>query len=385
LKVEQNISRLRHLMQMYRLTEDELLSQVSQGLKTPPSNSDIFSKDIKLNYLKRIDKIFEKGLHYYLDPKAPEDSKEASIFFRKASFVTDELSIGAVKIVNKFEELKLSLEAIATLSEIEFTRNIRKFNTDESPERSALEIRELLYPAFTEKRRDFLKLLISKLAEKNILVFEFVETHNKKEKANIDGFFLKPNFIVLKRHQSFRREIFTLAHELGHYLLNEEEIEKIEYYGMAEKNISKIERWCNDFAFAFLAGPYLRTLNALGIANSTNDYHINAIEEISSKTHLSEMAIFTRLLYQKQISQSSYNNVRNDYEEQFRRRQEEKERDKQLLKEQGIKQRGSVAQPIPSPLFISTIQTAFYEGILNEYEVSKRLNIKPEKLEKYIQ
>ncbi|MDQ2752975.1 MAG: hypothetical protein M3R72_08130 [Bacteroidota bacterium] len=28
-----------------------------------------------------------------------------------------------------------------------------------------------------------------KLAEKNILVFEFVETWNKKEKANIHGFF----------------------------------------------------------------------------------------------------------------------------------------------------------------------------------------------------
>ena len=40
---------------------------------------------------------------------------------------------------------------------------------------------------------------------------------------------------------------------------------------------------------------------------------------------------------------------------------------------------------IALPLLISTIQTAFYEGILNEYEVCKRLNIKPEKLDKYIQ
>ncbi|WP_323758298.1 ImmA/IrrE family metallo-endopeptidase [Roseivirga sp.] len=372
-------------MQMYRLTEDDLLTQVGQGFKTPLARSDLFSKDIKLNYLKRIDKIFEKGLHYYLDPKAPEDSKEASIFFRKTSFATDELSLGAVKTVNKFEELKLSLEAIATLSEIEYTRKIRKYNINENSQRAALEIRELINPVFTEKRRDFLKLLISKLAEMNVLVFEFIETHNKKEKANIDGFFLKPNFIVLKRHQSFRREIFTLAHELGHYLLDEEEVEKIDYFGMAEKNISKIERWCNDFAFAFLAGPYLTTLNSLGVANSTNDYHISEVEQISKKTHLSEMAIFTRLLYQKQISPTSYSNIRNDYQEQFQLRQKEKEREKQLLKEQGIKQRGSVAQPIPSPLFISTIQTAFYEGILNEYEVSKRLNIKPEKLEKYIQ
>ena len=35
-------------------------------------------------------------------------------------------------------------------------------------------------------------------------------------------------------------------------------------------------------------------------------------------------------------------------------------------------------------MFLSTIQTAYYEGVLNEYEVCKKLNIKPEKLEKYI-
>ena len=369
---------------MYRLTEEEFLTQISRGLKSPLLKSDIFTSEIKLSHLKRIDKIFEKGLHYYLDPKTPDASGEDSIFFRKSKFVTDELTLGAVKIVNKFEDTKLSLEALATLSEIEFTRNIRKFTTSENPQRSAIEIRQILYPSFVEKRRDFLKLLISKLAEKNILVFEFIETYNKKEKANIDGFFLKPNFIVLKRYPSFRREIFTLAHELGHYLLDKEEIEKIEYDGIADTSISRVERWCNDFAFAFLAGTHLKTLDALSIANSTNDYHINAIEDVSKKTHLSEMAIFTRLLYQKQISPNSYNNVRSDYEERFRIQQEEKEREKQLSKEQGIQQRGSSAKPIPSPLFILTIQTAFYEGILSEYEVSKRLNIKPEKLEKYI-
>ena len=32
-------------------------------------------------------------------------------------------------------------------------------------------------------------------------------------------------------------------------------------------------------------------------------------------------------------------------------------------------------------MFVSTIQTAYYEGVLNEYEVCKKLNIKPEKLE----
>ena len=369
---------------MYRMDVQEFLQRISEGLKTPITKDDIFSEQIKVSYLKRIDKIFEKGLHYYLDPKAPEKSKEASIFFRKENFHTDELNLGAKKIVNQFEELKLSLSAIAKLSDLEFHRQIETYSVNENPKNVANEVRSFLYPRFDKNRRNFLKSLINELASNNILVFEFIETWNKKEKANIDGFYLKPNMIVLKRHQSFSREIFTLAHELGHYLLDEEEIEEINYNDFNKKNISKIEKWCNDFAFYFLAGEFSDYINRLEIASSKNDYHHDLVKKISEQTHLSQLAIFTRFLYQGKISKSNYSLVKNDFEEAFRRKLEEKEREKELLKQSGIKQRGSVAKPIPSPLFLSTIQTAYYEGLLNEYEVCKKLNIKPEKLDKYI-
>lgn len=368
---------------MYRMDVQEFLRKISDGLKSPITKEDVFGKEIKVSYLKRIDKIFEKGLHYYLDPKAPEKSKEASIFFRKQNFQNDELNLGAIKIVNQFEELKLSLSAIAKLSDLDFKRQIKKYSISDNPKEIAFRAREALYPKFDRNRRNFLKSLISSLASKNIMVFEFIETWNKKEKANIDGFYLKPNMIVLKRHQSFSREIFTLAHELGHYLLDEEEVEEINY-SVYNKNLSKIEKWCNDFAFFFLAGKYADMLDRLGKATSINDYHYEFIENVSKDTHLSQLAIFTRLLYKGQISKSNYSLVREGFEELFRQKQEEKEKERALLKEQGIKQRGSVAKPIPSPLFLSTIQTAYYEGVLNEYEVCKKLNIKPEKLEKYI-
>lgn len=368
---------------MYRMDVQDFLQKISIGLKNPITKEDVFGKEIQISYLKRIDKIFEKGLHYYLDPKAPEKSKEASVFFRKQNFQNDELNLGAIKIVNQFEELKLSLSAIAKLSDLDFKRQIKKYSISDNPREIALKARKVLYPRFDKNRRNFLKALISSLATKNIMVFEFIETWNKKEKANIDGFYLKPNMIVLKRHQSFSREIFTLAHELGHYLLDEEEIEKINY-SVYNKNLSTIERWCNDFAFFFLAGNYSKTLDTLEKACSSNDYHHDLIEKVSQNTHLSQLSLFTRLLYQGKISKSNYKLVRKEFEEIFKQRQEEKEREKQLLKEQGIKQRGSVAKPIPSPLFLSTIQTAYYEGVLNEYEVCKKLNIKPEKLDKYI-
>lgn len=383
--VEHNISRLKHLLNLYKISVNDFLELISQGLKNKIKDSDIFSEEIKVSHLKRIDNIFKKGLHYYLDPKAPETSKEASIFFRKNKF-NFELNIGAKKVVNHFEEFKISLSAIAQLADLDFERTFPIYKISQDPKLVASKVREQLYPKFTSNLKEFLKLLISKFAEKNILVFEFVEYWNQKEKANIDGFFLNPNVIVLKRQQvSFRREIFTLAHELGHFLLNEEEIEKLEISNLANKNLPAIERWCNDFAFYFLAGNYSEILEKIDNIDSQNDYHFDLIEDISKHTHLSQIAIFTRLLFQNKISKRDYANVKNDFEEAFKEKQAELEKQKELDKERGKERRGSAPQPIKSPLLISTIQTAFYEGVLNEYEVCKRLNIKPEKLEKYIQ
>ena len=358
---------------------------ISSGLKTPINREDIFQSEIKESHLKRIDKVFEKGLHYYLDSREPATAKEASVFFRKQRFATDELNIGAVKVVNKFEELKLSLAAIARLSDLELERKLPEYNVKQDPRIVAREVRELVYPGFLRNRRDFLKSLIAKLADHHVLVFEFVETWNKKEKANIDGFFLKPNVIVVKRHPAFTREIFTLVHELGHYLTGEEEIEKIDYQYIANTNLSKTERWCNDFAYFFLAGDFADMIDSLEKAGPSNDYHHEMIETISEQTHLSKIALFTRLLLQKKITKPNYKKVKADFDERYRKKKEEQEKEKQRLKDLGIQPRGSVPRPIPSPLFISTIQTAFHEGVIDEYEAIKRLNIKAEKFEEYLQ
>ena len=79
------------------MTIDDLLILISDGLKNPILEEEILSDNIKLSHLKRIDKVFNKGLHFYLDPKSPEVSKDASIFFRKSKFDAD-LNIGAKKL-----------------------------------------------------------------------------------------------------------------------------------------------------------------------------------------------------------------------------------------------------------------------------------------------
>lgn len=384
--LEHNISRLQYLINLYSIGVEELLSIISDGLTKPITKQDIFKSEIKLSHLKRIDNVFNKGIHFYLDPKSLEEEQEASIFFRKNNFET-ELNLEAKRIVNKFEDLKISLSAIAKLSELKFERSIPVFKTSQDPQKVAFKMREFLYPEyFTPNKRDFLKALIFKFSESNILVFEFIETWNKKERANIDGFFLGPNTIVLKRQQkALRREIFTLAHELGHYLLNEEEIESLDYSPDHMKSLNKTERWCNDFAFNFLAGEHANKILSYANVNADNDYYHDELKSISIKTHLSMLSLYTGLLIRNQISPKNYNIVKGNLDEEFKKRELKEAKKRELEKEQGIKRGGSTPKPINSPLFINTLQSALYGGLINEYDFCKSLNIKADKIDQYIE
>ena len=343
----------------------------NQGKRKPVTKEEVFSDQIDPANLKKIDKVFNKGLHYYLDPKSPETSKDASIFFRKTEFGTD-LNIEARKIVNQFEDFKISLSALAKLAELKIDRTLPAFDISYDPKIIASKIRNTLYPDFTADKREFLKALITKFAEWNILVFEFIEPPKKKAKANIDGVFLSPNVIVLKRQQSYRREILTLIHELGHYLLNEEEIERIDVVAIAKSQINLIERWCYDFAYYFLVGEYYADIEAIEKADSTNDYYFELIEKVSKATHLSQIAIFTQLLLRKKILQSDYNSIKADFEERHKKKLAELKKQRELEKLQGEKG-GGPAKTINSPLLITTIQAAFNEGYIDEYEASKSL------------
>ena len=320
-----------------------------------------------------------------MDPTPSVQSKDSSIFFRKEKFGTD-LNLASKKIVNQFEELKLSLSGLAKLSDLKMDRVLPIYTITQEPKAVAEEVRKKLYPKFKTDSKKFLESLISKFAESNILVFEFVEHPSLKQKSNIDGFYLQPNVIVLRRNQDyFKREIFTLAHELGHFLVNEEEVESMDYDHLASgKNISKVETWCNNFAFAFLAGNELRTLDSLPEIDESNDYSYGVIKAISDKTHLSFTAILTYLVRIKKMSGGIYYRMKSDQEDSIQAKKDAEKQKREMDKEMGKKSMASLAKPIQSPLFVTAVQTAFYDGVINEYELCKTLHLKPEQLEKYL-
>lgn len=389
--VDLNIDRLYHLLSLFRVTKDEFMQKLNEKRKKQLNENDIFTKNIKVSLLKKIDVIFNKGLDYYIDPQEPLQSKDESIFFRKDDF-NAKLTLGAKQIVNRFEEEKIAFNALSKLVDYTTRRMIKIYDIKEDPATVAAEVRDFLYPEFSSDIKTFLKNLIIKLSDFNILVFEFVETHNKKEKANINGFFLSPNVIVLKRNQkALRREVFTLAHELGHYLLNKEEIDgniSNETATLNKSTESDIEKWCNDFAYYFLVGQYNRDIEKLEKVNASNDYYHDIINAISYKTHLSTLALYTKLMIDGSIAIKDYLKISDDIMRSIKAAElakaEEFARNKQKAEDEGRKLIMSSPKPIISPLYLQTLQGALFNGFITEQDFCKKLHIPADKLESYL-
>lgn len=380
MKIEYNKYRVEYLLSLFKMTAGELLSSINKGLKTPITWEDIDSDVIELNYLKRIDKVFNKGLLYYFDPSVPVKDKKVSVFFRKESF-TSELNIGARKRVREFEDFKTQISAICIMSQFDMKRMLRTYSLNDNPRGVAFALRASLLPEFTSSKRDYLRNFINKLGKYNVLVFEFVDTFNKKEKANIDGFYIGPNAIVLKRNQdALSREIFTLCHELGHYLLDKEDVDELDFAKVTDQSpeISDVEKWCNSFAFYLLLGSEnARKLESITQYDYRVDYGYDLVAGISRETNLSRLAIFTNLFLQHRMTYADYSNVRDELHEQYLARKEKEKQEKEDRIAAGEKIRGRNPKPIQSNLVFDIYNYALNKGVVTEYEYCSALNIKP--------
>jgi len=386
-EVEVNPNRLLHLLSLFGMTKNELLERISHGRKTPIEASEIFGEWVKSSHLRKIDDVFKKGIAYYIDPKDLHSSPQESVFFRKNHF-NAELNFGAKRIVNQFENEKLELSALSKLADAKFPRLLPTFDVFVEPSKAAGEVRRIVGPISARNPRGFLKASIDRLAELNVLVFEFVETWNQKEKANIDGCFLKPDMILLKRNQNaFRREIFTLYHELGHFLLNEEEIDDISLEKTATDHLGAVEKWCSSFAFFFLLGDREAEYSSVPDATITNQYSERQVRVLTASTFLSSLAIYTRLKIDQRISRDDYELVRSRILHAIEDRKAEEKRLVKIERERAIaegrKPGGATPKPIISPLYLRTLKNALLEGLINEVRFCKKLRIKPERLEEY--
>jgi Zn-dependent peptidase ImmA (M78 family) len=401
LEFQINPERLKYLLDLYKLTKEDFLIKIQGKNKNPVLSINELNKvlnnnqKVKVSILKKIDAIFEKGVSWYISRRNLPSREKYSIFFRKNKF-NSPLNIGSIKKVEEFERKKNEIETLCN----NISYNMKKqfnFCLNDNPEIVAKKIlKEFDVKRLKLKKdvllkkgnsdRDYLENLIRIIEEFNVFIFEFTENWNKKEKVDFNGFFITPNLIVIKRQQKYlKREIFTLLHEFAHYLLGEEEID--EKVGEVQ-NINDVEKWCNDFAFHFLIGEYSVKLSGLNKAEESNNFHQEVIEELSNKTRLSSLALYTRLKIINKISTQTYNQIKNNIIESIEKKQiEEKlarELENQILKEQGKKPFGMSPKPIESKLFREIVRINYFEGNISESKVFEALKINNKHIDEVI-
>lgn len=375
---EFNRDRLDYLLALFGMSKDELLDLLNEGRKKLYTIEELNGDTIKMSLLKKIDEIFKKGLSFYLDFSPITVSHSSKVLFRKKHFQAD-LSLEDKRIVDSFESLKALLDGYRVLTDTVSTEQPFKGSAKitQSPQEIADQVRAYLLPNKCNKdHKEFLKGIIKNLADLNVYVFEFVEAWNKREKASIDGFYISPNVIVLKRQKSYKREIFTLAHEIGHYLLGKEEIDSLDMAKVEERRMHNIEeRWCNDFAFYLIAGDAVNELDKFDAYSEDMNMMIN---HLSDTTHISRMAWYTRLAYEKKVPIKYYNAIIRQLEEET---EERKLKEKVKKKELGD---ARPPKPIISPLYLETMQHAFFNGLISEAVFSQKLGISKNQIDKYL-
>lgn len=107
-----------------------------------------------------------------------------------------------------------------------------------------------------------------------------------------------PQTIVISSADSYQARIFSLMHEYGHVLLNEEGICTPEY-GSIKNNPSnkqqKIEYWCNHFAASILV-PRDQFLYAFHRLDERKDEPKSIINNLSRQFRVSKQVIIVRIL-----------------------------------------------------------------------------------------
>ena len=359
---EVNPERIVYLADLLGLSRQEVCDLVRDGRKTVVKEEDLFGPHIQIRYLEKLQEVLGKGLGFFINTD-PLTYEKNSVLYRKEHRHNCELQYADRLLVSTTEDEAIWQSALCATLWNRLHRILSRYSLADNPVEVAYEVRaemEIRDQPYKDIRKH-LHYLMRRLGKFHIIVREHVES--PKHKNNLAGFFLRPLTIVIKRQQHVGREIFTLAHELGHYLLDKEELDGMPF----DKENSKEEKWCNDFAFAFILGrEKVKQLKSFKPKEVRDPF--GAIAAFSSANHISRLAIYCHLAKRRVITWKDYNEIKSE----IRARHEQEERAyRRKANGTSSRQGGRKLRPLFSPLEQKIYLNAFYAGIVKEHNLMR--------------
>ena len=198
------------------------------------------------------------------------------------------------------------------------------------------------------------------VAERNLMVFQI-----SMPIEDVRGFSLveeNPLVIVINSSDSLEARIFTLFHEYGHILLNKSGICILEHHSIKESVEISVERWCNEFASAFLL-PKKEIIEYFSNIDKNAILKPRTINMFSKKYKVSKSMIFLNMLKLKIIDETVYRKVMSDIKVRKKKAQFGIAPDKKCVQERGEK-------------FVSMVYSNVSNGFITNNDALDYLSLK---------
>ncbi len=328
-----------------------------------------------LKQLEDLAKVVKRPLAVFFLSEAPKEKplpKDYRMLPEKAGKF-DKKTILAIRRARRLQKISKELsenlnanlnKLIPTVKQSENSKNIaekyrEEFKFDQEKQKKF----KSPYEVF-----NFLRDIIE---DKNIIVFQIsMPIEDARGFTLVDD---SPAVIVVNSKDAIEAKIFTLMHEFGHVLLNESGVSMPEN-ALFIKGVGRVEKWCNDFASAFLL-PEVLAKKAFGL-NTEILTETKTLNRLSRAYKVSKAMLLYNMYRLNFISEQQYNGVLERYKPEILKPKERAEKkgvfipaDKKCLSERGQK-------------FVSLVVNNVDKGFITHSDALDYLSIKAKNLDK---
>lgn len=283
------------------------ISDLAEKLDVNPKtieNWKLKKQAIELQILEKLADCVKRPLAIFFLPEPP--SEHPITDFRKISGTYSKLSKETILAIRESRYLQsvarelLIQQKISLKPKIESNITIR-----DNPEEIAIKERKhlgfdskegLLSPEATGSINNRYNKLREILESLNVFVFQSNMPVEEVRGLTLSG--TLPQTIVINSADSYQARIFSLMHEFGHVLLNEEGICMPEYGSITNKPTNKqqkIESWCNHFSASILV-PRAQFLESFHELDERKAEPKSIINYLSRQFRVSKQVIIVRIL-----------------------------------------------------------------------------------------
>jgi Zn-dependent peptidase ImmA (M78 family)/DNA-binding XRE family transcriptional regulator len=302
ISVDVELSVLKWLIQSSGWTREE----IAKRLKTSTQNIEKMESGEKKPSFKQLEElatIFKRPVASFLLSK-PLTEKQKPKDYRMIPGKTNRFDKKTILVMRHARRLQELSKELSKNIDYETSSKLDNLKITDDPERSASKFRDK-FNLSEEKQRKFktayelFNYLRDLLEDMNIYLFQFsMPIEDARGFVFVDEV---PNIIVVNTKDSIEARIFSLMHEFAHILLGESVIDLPDASSVHKDNV---EKWCNEFASAFLLPKELA--KATFEANKANLTQKETLKSISNRYKVSKAMLLLNMLKLKYIEKNDY-------------------------------------------------------------------------------